>query len=337
MPIPEELKDYAMRLGFPESETLARIFEILFAGEDDIALVQAMPGTAAELAEQTGIPEERVRKAVDRLIMIGAVSHPRNQPDVYRRFPAMIELRDSSLLWPDASQELFELWDRLVTQEISQLIPLLKDLKIPSAMRVIPIERSVEARSTVLDIDSARKIFKDAELVTGLPCVCRTVARRNGRGTDCPAPETSVCMQTNAFAQAVLGRGLGEKLTNAEAIKRIGEAEDAGLVHMVRNNVKQDMFMCNCCSCCCTGLYLVNQLGYPEAIAPSRFRVKINVDTCDGCGICVDKCLFQAPRLDEVVSIQYDKCFGCGNCVMACPEDAMTLEEVRPKEHIRVK
>ncbi len=337
MPIPENLKDYAMRLGFPESETLTRIFEILFAGEDDIVLVQAMPGTVAELTERTGLPEERVREAADRLIMRGAIGRPMKQPDIYRCFPAMIELRDSSLLWPDAPQELFELWDRLVTKEISQLIPVIKDLKIPAMMRVIPIERSVEAQNTVLDIDSAREIFRDAELITVLPCVCRTVARKNGRGADCPAPETSVCMQTNAFAKAVLGRGLGEKLTNTEALKRVGEAEEAGLVHMVRNNVKQDMFMCNCCSCCCTGLYLVNQLDYPEGIAPSRFRVKLNTDACTGCGVCEDRCQFHAISINGVASIQYDRCFGCGNCVIACPEEALTLEEVRPKEHIRVK
>ena len=337
MPIPEVLQDYAMKLGFPASETLARIFEILFDGEDDLKVVQAMPGTAAELAAQTGLSEEQVRSITERLMVKGAIGHPMNQPELYRLFPAMIELRDSTVLYPEAPQEIFELWERLISKEFSQLIPVLKNLEIPPMVRIIPIERSVEAQNTVLDIDSARKIFRDAELITAVPCACRMQARRNGRGVDCPAPETSVCMQVNGFAQGLLGRDLGERLSNAEALKRIGDAEDAGLVHMVRNNVKKDMFMCNCCSCCCTGLYMVNQIGYPEALAPSRFTVKLNSEICDGCGTCAERCQFHAISVNGVASVQQDKCYGCGNCVITCPEEALTLEEVRPKEHIRIK
>ena len=94
--------------------------------------------------------------------------------------------------------------------------------------RVVPIERSVESQNTVLDADSARKIFRDAELITALPCACRVQAQKNNRSPDCPAPASSVCMQTNGFAEVVLSRGLGERLTNEEALKRVDEAEEAG-------------------------------------------------------------------------------------------------------------
>jgi NAD-dependent dihydropyrimidine dehydrogenase PreA subunit len=296
-----------------------------------------MPGTAAELAERTGLPEQRVREAADRLVKRGAVARPMKKPGLYRLFPAMIELRDATVLWPDAPQELFELWERLVSNEMPKLILMLKALKVPPIVRVVPIERSVESRNAVLDIDSARKIFRDAELITALPCACRVQARRNNRGADCPAPEASVCMQTNGFAEVVLSRGLGQRLTNEEALKRVADAEEAGLVHMVRNNVQKDMFMCNCCSCCCTGLYMVNQTGYLEALAPSRFRVRLDPDACSGCGICQDRCQFHAITVNGIASVRQDRCYGCGNCVITCPDEALTLEEVRPVEHIRVK
>jgi heterodisulfide reductase subunit A-like polyferredoxin len=106
---------------------------------------------------------------------------------------------------------------------------------------------------------------------------------------------------------------------------------------MIRNNVKKDMFMCNCCSCCCTGLYLVNDLGYAGGVAPSRFRVKLDEDVCAGCGDCEDRCQFHAISIDETAIIDHEKCYGCGNCAITCPEEALTLEEIRPKEHIRVK
>jgi ferredoxin len=337
MRVPKVLEDYAAKLGFPKSETLGKILTILYDGEDDLRVLEALPGTAAEIAGKTGLPEERVRAVADRLFARGALAHPMKKPDLYRLFPAMIELRDATVLWPDAPQELFELWEELVLKEMPDLIPMLEKLKVPPMVRVVPIERSVDSRNRVLDADSARKIFRDAELITALPCACRMQARKNDRSPDCPAPESSVCMQTNAFAEVVLSRGLGERLTNEEALKRVAEAEEAGLVHMVRNNIQDDMFMCNCCSCCCTGLFLVNQTGYLDALAPSRFRVKHDADVCSGCGLCEDRCQFHAISVDEVAVVDVEKCYGCGNCVITCPDEALSLEEIRPLEHIRVK
>jgi len=337
MATPKVLEDYAAKLGFPKSEALGKILTMLYDGEDDLSVLGALPGTAEEIAGKTGLTEERVREVADRLFGRGALAHPMKQPDLYRLFPAMIELRDATVLWPDAPQELFELWEEVVLKEMPDLVPTLEKLKIPPMIRVVPIERSVESQNTVLDADSARKIFRDADLITALPCACRMQAQKNDRSPDCPAPESSVCMQTNGFAEVVLSRGLGEKLTNEEALKRVAEAEAAGLVHMVRNNIQKDMFMCNCCSCCCTGLYMVNQTGYLDALAPSRFKVKLDVDACSGCGTCEDRCQFHAITVDGVAVVDGDKCYGCGNCVITCPDEALTLEEVRPVEHIRVK
>ncbi|NHI94197.1 MAG: 4Fe-4S dicluster domain-containing protein [Candidatus Lokiarchaeota archaeon] len=338
MPIPKELKSYATSIGFPSSETLARIFEILYDEEDDLKIMKALnkPNTASELAKKTGLSEARIKERAEKLMKKGALTHVSKQPHIYRRFPAMIEIRDASCLNPDASQELFELWDQLVQKEISVLIPFIKEFNIPPVVRVIPIEETVEAQNTVLDADSVRKIFKEAKLISVIPCVCRTVALKNGRGQDCPAPKEAVCMQTNAFAQAILNRDIGEKITNEDALRRIELAEKAGLVHMARNNIKEDMFVCNCCSCCCSGMFIVQQ-GYSKAIAPSRFQVKLNAEACQGCGTCVDRCQFGAITLDGTAIIDLDKCFGCGNCVLTCPEEALKLVEIHPLSHIRVK
>ena len=254
MPIPEPLQDYAASLGFAGSETLGRIFEILYDGEHDVRLVAALPGKPKEVAAKTGLPEDVASKALRRLLMKGAIIVNFKDVTVFRRFPAMIELRDSSIVSDDAPAELLTLWEKLVMRESKPFAAMINQRETAPMVRVIPIERSVEAANRVLDVDSARKIFKDAGLITAMPCVCRKVAKANGRGRDCPAPASAVCLQTNFFAAGVQARGLGEKLTTAEALKRLSEAEDAGLVHMVRNNVKKDMFMCNCCSCCCTGL-----------------------------------------------------------------------------------
>ncbi len=336
MPVPAGLKQYAMQLGFPESENLARIFGIILENNHERTVFEQLPGTETELAEKTGFPVTQVRSICEKLFARGAITQSVDKPGHYRRFPAMIELRDATALWPQAPDEIFVLWDRLLSDETPALIPLFKKSKAPAMMRVVPIERSVRAQNTVLDADSARAIFKEASLISVMPCVCRLIARKNGRGKDCPAPETSVCMQTNRFAEGILKRGVGEKISNEEALRRIAAAEEAGLVHTVRNNVKDDMIMCNCCACCCTGLYFVHQLGYPQGLAPSRFRATLDESLCSGCGICAERCQFHAISMGETASIDIERCYGCGNCSLACPNEAITLVETRPPTHIRI-
>ncbi len=336
MAIHNELKSYAMMLGFPDSPNLAGVFEILYPGDEEVKIVAALPGDAQKLAQKTGIAAERVSELAEAMLNRGAITHPRDKPHYYKRFPAMIELRDATLLYPDLDRRLLKLWDDLLMKEVEPLIPILKKMNINPILRVVPIEKTVESQSRVLDADSARKIFRDADLVSVIPCVCRKITKENGRGQDCPAPDDAVCMQTNAFAEAILRRGVGEKISNEDALRRIALAEEAGLVHMVRNNIKDDMFMCNCCSCCCGALHFI-KLGYSQGVAPSRFQAKVDPDLCTACGSCEERCQFNAISMEDTAVINVDQCYGCGNCALACTEEALTLHEIHPLEHIRVK
>jgi ferredoxin/DNA-binding Lrp family transcriptional regulator len=336
MSIPPQLLPYATKLGFPESETLGKIFAILFKDPDSIAIAGVLPGTVKEISARSGIAEERVREVAKRLARRGIISRILHKEDAYRLFPAMIELRDATVITPDYPQELFDLWEILIRKEMPKIVPLLKSLDLPPMLRVIPIEETVESATQVLDVDSARKIIKGASLITAIPCPCRMQANRVGRAKDCPAPkDVNLCLQVNGFAEAVIDRGVGERLSTEEALRRLSLAEEAGLVHTARNNIKTDMFMCNCCSCCCTALFLHNQIGYRSSLAPSRFRARMDESLCTGCGACGERCPFQAIGMEEVASIDVEKCYGCGNCVLACPVQAIILEEARPPEFIR--
>jgi ferredoxin len=336
MPIPHQLAPYAAKLGFPESPTLEKIFAILFEDSDNRAVAGSLPGSVREISLRSGLPEQRVREIADRLVRRGAISRMLHKDEAYRLFPAMIELRDAVVIGPDCPQELFELWDVLIRTEMPRIVPLLRSLNLPPMLRVIPIEETVEGAGQVMDADSARQIVRDASLITAIPCPCRTQASHVGRSLACRAPkEMSLCMQINGFAEAVVDRGVGERLSADEAVRRLGLAERAGLVHTVRNNIKEDMFMCNCCPCCCTALFLHNKAGYHASLAPSRFLANVNQGLCTGCGACEDRCSFQAINVNEVAILDESKCFGCGNCVLVCPVEAIALEEARPPEFIR--
>jgi len=61
------------------------------------------------------------------------------------------------------------------------------------------------------------------------------------------------------------------------------------------------------------------QKGTDNAVA------RVDVQRCNGCGVCVPSCPEDAITMNDVAVIDEDRCTGCGNCIDACPLDAITL------------
>ena len=94
--------------------------------------------------------------------------------------------------------------------------------------------------------------------------------------------------------------------------------------------------ICNCCPCCCMGIPLLRQgLAIND---PSRFCARIDPDLCSGCGICHERCYFNAITWEEeeggVSVVNPEKCLGCGLCQVKCPEAAIEMFEARPKDFV---
>lgn len=58
-----------------------------------------------------------------------------------------------------------------------------------------------------------------------------------------------------------------------------------------------------------------------------RVVPQINLDLCDGCGICVDNCPSQAVSLIDgwPVIVRPEDCAYCGDCENLCPQGAIGL------------
>ena len=332
MPIPDALKAYADSFGLRDSEPLSIIFRILYDDEDDLILIPALPGTVKDIAGKTGLPEERVKEELYRLANKGAVI---KMPGGQFMLPHVaLELRDFSMIWPEAPAEYFIAWQKLIDEEYPKALSKQRELGIKSRSRTLPINEAVPSEGKVLDHISLRKIIKDAKLVTTVPCPCRMQADTAGkRPADCPAGDKAFCMQTGKMARAVVNRGIATVLTTEEALLRIDEAAAAGLVHNVTDFVDDyetaseiGMSICNCCPCCCILIYSV-RIGFPEILGKSGFQPVLNQDDCTGCGVCEDRCPFGAISMNGVAQIDLEKCLGCGNCVAVCPVEAVSMEK----------
>ena len=60
----------------------------------------------------------------------------------------------------------------------------------------------------------------------------------------------------------------------------------------------------------------------------SHYVAIVNYDTCNGCGICAQRCQWGALKFEvttEKANIDQFKCFGCGICQTGCPRGAISL------------
>ena len=160
MPIPEKLEFYAKRLGYPKSETLGKIFSIIFDTPEKQQIATLLPATAERLVKETGMPAEAVEKNLVELRAFGAIlkDQKNNQEIMFDLYPGIIELRDAVLLTPGIDTALVEMWDYLIRKELPKTLPAWVKMKVPPVMRTIPVEKTVDSRSTVLDMESARNI-----------------------------------------------------------------------------------------------------------------------------------------------------------------------------------
>jgi electron transfer flavoprotein alpha subunit len=54
--------------------------------------------------------------------------------------------------------------------------------------------------------------------------------------------------------------------------------------------------------------------------------LKIDVDTCIGCGICEDTCTFGSIKVEDGIAVVDETCTLCGNCVDVCEVGALSIE-----------
>lgn len=316
-------QELADRIMMGHSDRIKRLFAML-ADEDEAKLLLEMPALPDDLAAATGRSINDIMKALDVLFKKGLVFVSASTGK-YRMCRDSGQFHDASILWPDATQEFYDLWREFTEEEWGQTAKAIEKFLDNPPMRIIPIEAALEGKNQILHYENVKEIVEKAKKLAVTKCTCRVV------DGSCGLP-VEVCVQLNRGAEYSIKRGTGREIDKAEAMQIMETAAEAGLVHVTMNTDHSDHFICNCCYDCCIGLSVIRAEGGAKFVSPSRFKAEIDEDACTGCEECLERCYFSALSMNEddeepKAQVAEESCVGCGLCSYVCPSEAIHFYE----------
>ncbi len=220
---------------------------------------------------------------------------------------------------------LIPLWNRYFDRGLGRELHASKT----NMSRIVPIRQSIDPKSQVMTYDELEPYIEKAELISVGDCPCRVIARK------CKSP-IETCISFDGAARFLVERKLNRLISKEETYRILKECEDAGLVHMPGNTAEKLLVLCNCCSCCCTGLGAITRFKDAVSRPVAAFCAEVNTEECMACGLCEEKCPMKAIAVDQdkgAAVVNRDLCIGCGLCYSACPSESVHLmrrEDVPP-------
>jgi ferredoxin len=210
-------------------------------------------------------------------------------------------------------------------RDMNEYIPSLFNVHVwkkAPQLRAIPVGRSISTELKVLPYEKVEALVQAQKKFVVAPCICRREHKMVGKGCDKPK---ETCLVFGIAADYYVRNGLGRIIDKQETLEILKKADEAGLV-LQPSNAKEIVNICCCCGCCCQVLKNLKRYPKPASYFSSAFVATTNPDTCQGCGVCVDRCQMEALHLeDEKAVLDADRCIGCGLCVSTCPTKTLSL------------
>jgi len=195
--------------------------------------------------------------------------------------------------------------------------------------RVIPINDAIHPSVNVATNQDIIEIAKRSNVFAIGECYCRS--QPFYRNPDCKAPkQTCILIGDPEFLDEIGKKGYASKVPYEKIEETLRMADEMGLVHQLVYFPHPNLYyvICNCCSCCCAILntYKKYPNQIPYFVIPSDFIAQINEEICKNCGICVQRCHFNAlSKVNDKVILYKENCKGCGLCATKCPTGAIKL------------
>jgi len=316
--------------GFPSTENGVEIklLKKIFTPEEadlfcDLRLTME---TAEQISQRTGRPLEGLEKKLltmrerGQLFGIGF-----GGTWVFKMVPYLFGIHEFQL--PRLDREMAELMEEY-TPIYAQSFFNTK----PQLMQILPIEEDLPGEQIALSYEKISVLIEKSQSFLVIECHCRKEQALVGKPCDRPL---EVCLTVapipNFFDNFPLG---GRVISKEEAYALLKKSEDDGCVHLTQNMQNGQVFICNCCKCCCGVLRSINEWGLSAwDVVNSHYYAEIDSDMCIACGLCAEeRCQVGAVEEEnDAYQIIPGKCIGCGLCIRTCPGEAIKLVHKDPE------
>jgi len=324
----------------------AKIFRHLLTLEQ-AELANAFPGVPEELAAKTGRSLESVKRDLEYMYRLGvgtpaAKSGRWNLPRSPMLFMDKLCTHHRNFSGPSFRDLLHELSEARYLNQLKLPLEVRRTLTSAGEFgnRIIPAYTAVKDKPELQPWESMKAILQMASRVTVVDCPCRI---RNPGKNNCQMPGvTEVCFLLNRDAEYAVDSGSASKYwTLDEAMSLVERMEKVGMVHNVANARAIVSLLCNCCIDHCMAMDRWYREGKPRGTRnPSRYLAAVDRTFCVGCGLCVERCWFDAiarkrdANGELKATVNPKVCMGCGSCVVGCPHGALDLKCIRPEDWV---
>jgi len=311
--------------GFPRTKTGSeiRLLQKIFSPED-AEIASQLTGTSEPLdiiAERLGMSDADARSKLMAMAKRGFVwFSKKSRPPKFRLAAFIVGI------WEDQNSvmdhELAHLFEQYFLDGGAEGIMKAQ----PALHRVVPAHAAAH-REWILPYDDVKAILESAKTFAVQDCICRMQQDHVGRKCDFPLKNCLMFSMNERPAKP-------NDISRENALAILDESEKIGLVHCV-SNVQQGLaYVCNCCGCCCSILRGITQFGIEESVAHANYYADLDVDICESCGTCIERCQVGAiTEGEDTPELNRQRCIGCGLCVTECPSGAMELKP-KPKDEI---
>ncbi len=310
-----------MSTGFPSTrdKVEVRILKKLFTPADArmFLMMSPMLEEPQSVAERLELPETDTAAHLEDMAGRGLLFRQKKGGSVrYAAIPFVVGIFEFQLNRVDSelAKDMDEYYESALGRTFqSYSTPL---------MRTIPINKEIAGEWPIAPYEDAVNIVDSQKKIAVAPCICRTMARKAGKGCDKPL---ETCLLFGSHASYYVDNGMGRYIDKEEAKAVIKKSDEAGLVLQPFNS-RHTGGMCSCCGCCCGILKSLKKQADPAAAVKSNYYAAVDEELCTGCGTCVERCQMEAVEVqDEIAAVDLKRCIGCGLCVSTCPTDAMQL------------